>query len=182
MMSALAELMDREERGVGRQNFQYGPSLVEFANMCAIISPELYRLLAQHFPLPTIRHLKYGSPATVITHSAYTNEHCESRKTQNAAPKFPLTVCGDTFTIVDNYLRKLHYQGKPVGLSCDDTKLHSSFRTYWDAEKECHMLVGGTDEPRAVANVEELQRLLHDPSIAKATKVCDPSLSCSLHH
>ena len=66
MMSALAELMDREERGVGRQNFQYGPSLVEFANMCAIISPELYRLLAQHFPLPTIRHLKYALPATVI--------------------------------------------------------------------------------------------------------------------
>ncbi|KAI0664773.1 hypothetical protein C8Q70DRAFT_904467 [Cubamyces menziesii] len=150
MMSALAELMDREERGVGRQNFQYGPSLVEFANMCAIISPELYRLLAQHFPLPTIRHLK---------------------KTQNVAPKFPLSVCSDTFTIVDDYLRKLHYQGKPVGLSCDDTKLHPSFRTYWDAEKECHMLVGGTDEPRAVANVEELQRLLHDPSIAKATKL-----------
>lgn len=58
MMKALAEVMDRDTRGVGRQNFQYGPSLFEFANICAITSPELYRTLSKHFPLPTIRHLK----------------------------------------------------------------------------------------------------------------------------
>lgn len=57
-MRALAELLDREERGVGLQNFRYGSSIIEFANMCSIISPELYRLLTEHLPLPTIRSLK----------------------------------------------------------------------------------------------------------------------------
>ena len=59
LLKALASRLDREERGVGLQNFQYGASLTEFANLAAIISPELYRLLAQHLPLPTLRHLKY---------------------------------------------------------------------------------------------------------------------------
>lgn len=46
---------DREERGVGLQNFQYTPALDEFAHICAITSPETYRLLRRHLPLPTIR-------------------------------------------------------------------------------------------------------------------------------
>ncbi|KAJ3007533.1 hypothetical protein NUW54_g3516 [Trametes sanguinea] len=153
MMKALAELLDREDRGVGRQNFHYGPSLVEFANMCAITSPELYRILSQYFPLPTIRHLNF-----------------RHRRTQNTAPKFPLTVCSYTFSNVLAYLKKLGYKG-PVALSCDDTKLLAAFRTYWDASQDCHMLIGGTDQPRAVANAEELQAALSDPEIKEATKI-----------
>lgn len=58
LLRALAEQVDREERGVGRQNFKYGPTLNEFAHMAAIISPELYRILSKHLPLPALRHLK----------------------------------------------------------------------------------------------------------------------------
>ena len=59
LLRAMAMHMDRERRGVGMQNFMYGASLLEFANMSAIISPALYRILQKHLPLPTIRHLKY---------------------------------------------------------------------------------------------------------------------------
>ncbi len=59
LIRAFSDVVGREERGVGRQNFQYGPALTEFANMAALVSPALYRLLTQHFPLPTPRHLKY---------------------------------------------------------------------------------------------------------------------------
>ncbi|CDO73700.1 hypothetical protein BN946_scf185015.g28 [Trametes cinnabarina] len=113
LMKALAQLMDREERGVRQQNFQ---------------------------------------------------------QTASYAPKFPLKVCQETFDNIQEYLRKLNYPG-PVALSCDDTKLHATFRTYWDASKECHMLVGGVDEPRVVANAKELEALLADPEIKKATKI-----------
>ena len=79
-------------------------------------------------------------------------------------------VCPQTFDVVEQYLHSLSYKGL-IGLSCDDTKLHAEYRTYWDATKQVHMLVGGT-EPLAVANVEELQRALNDPERKKATKVC----------
>ena len=59
-----------------------------------------------------------------------------------------------------------------VALSCDDTKLHSAYRTYWDTSKRVHMLVGGTSEPKVVANPDELQKLLEDSTSAQATKVC----------
>ncbi|KAI0329285.1 hypothetical protein GY45DRAFT_1253214 [Cubamyces sp. BRFM 1775] len=149
LLEALAENIDREERGVGKQNFKYGPSLTQFANMCAIVSPELYRILAKHLPLPTLRQI---------------------RRTQNSIPRFPLSVCEETFLAVSRYLSSVRYSG-PVALSCDDTKLHAAFRTYWDAAKQVHILVGGTDEPRAVANPKELQNLLEDSESEKSTKV-----------
>ncbi|KAH9896485.1 hypothetical protein C8Q73DRAFT_642433, partial [Cubamyces lactineus] len=149
LLEALAEDMDRQERGVGRQNFKYGPSLTQFANMCAIVSPELYRILTKHMPLPTLRHI---------------------RRTQNAAPQFPLSVCEETFLAVAHYLQSVKYSG-PIALSCDDTKLHAAFRTYWDASKQVHMLVGSTGEPKAVANPEALQEVLKGSTDEKATKV-----------
>ena len=59
IVKAMVELEDRNERGVGKQNFNYGPALIEFAHTCAIISPELYRTLQTHMQLPALRSLKY---------------------------------------------------------------------------------------------------------------------------
>ena len=156
LLEALAEDMDRQERGVGRQNFKYGPSLTQFANMCAIVSPELYRILTKHMPLPTLRHIRY-----VLMYSSdalRATETLRSSRTQNAVPQFPLSVCEETFLTVARYLQSVKYSG-PVALSCNDTKLHAAFRTYWDASKQVHMLVGSTGEPKAVANPEALQHM-----------------------
>lgn len=58
LVDAMVNVQDREERGVGLQNFSYGADLDEFAHMCAIISPEVYRMLRREFPLRTIRNFQ----------------------------------------------------------------------------------------------------------------------------
>ncbi len=61
------------------------------------------------------------------------------------------------------------YSG-PLALSCNDTKLHPAYRTYWDPEKQVHMLLGGIEGPKAVA--EELRAIMQTVSESdKATKV-----------
>ena len=55
LVDAMVRARDREERGVGLQNFEYTPALDEFAHICAITSPEAYRLLQRYFPLRTLR-------------------------------------------------------------------------------------------------------------------------------
>ena len=49
----MVNVQDREERGVGLQNFPHPPELDEFAHMCAIVSPEVYHMLWWEFPLRT---------------------------------------------------------------------------------------------------------------------------------
>ncbi|KAJ7875779.1 hypothetical protein B0H14DRAFT_2568628 [Mycena olivaceomarginata] len=41
---------DREERGVGMQNFKYAPAYDEFCNVVRINSPAAYRALQDHLP------------------------------------------------------------------------------------------------------------------------------------
>ena len=55
LVDAMVRARDREEWGVGLQNFEYTPALDEFAHICAITSPEAYRLLQRYFPLRTLR-------------------------------------------------------------------------------------------------------------------------------
>lgn len=58
LFAAMVELQSRRERGMGLQNFQYGATLLEFANIAAIVSPELYRLIGKSLQLPTLRDIK----------------------------------------------------------------------------------------------------------------------------
>lgn len=57
LVKAMVDVEDRNERGVGMQNFKYGPALLEFAHTCAIVSPTLYRSLQSQFKLPAPRTL-----------------------------------------------------------------------------------------------------------------------------
>ncbi|THH16626.1 hypothetical protein EUX98_g9272 [Antrodiella citrinella] len=150
LITGMVELQHRNARGVGCQNFKYGQALMSFANTCAIMSPQLYRILATQFQLPSLRDLK---------------------RKQARVPKFPLSICERSFEIAKEYLARLGYSG-PVAIACDDSKLLPSFRTYWDNSQQMHFLVGGIGEPMAVANVEELQDVLkNNKAGAKATKL-----------
>lgn len=62
----MVDAADRKGRGVGKQNFLYGPALREFANTCAILSPTVYRELEKSFQLPHIRTLKYVRCSALI--------------------------------------------------------------------------------------------------------------------
>ncbi|KAF9231491.1 hypothetical protein BU15DRAFT_82327 [Melanogaster broomeanus] len=149
MMEAMVQASERHQRGVGHQNFKYSPALEQFAHMCAIISPEVYRFMKKSFQLPTHRHFQIQRSRT---------------------PKFPLTICDDTFLNAHSYIVALNYMG-PLGLSCDDTKLYPALRTYWDANTSSYYLVGHTGDPLAIANADELHMALQTLKDKKATKL-----------
>ncbi|KAH7912049.1 hypothetical protein BJ138DRAFT_1005353, partial [Hygrophoropsis aurantiaca] len=149
LVKATVLAQERREKGKGLQNFQYDPSYEEFAHMCAIISPETYRLLSRSFQMPTQRNLQLKRSRT---------------------PRYPTSICERSFQLAEEYIQKLSYKG-PMALSCDDTKLHPSFRTYWDPAMKCHFVVGGVGEPYAVADVDELNEFLRTANEAKATKI-----------
>lgn len=90
---------------------------------------------------------------------------CEARQ-----PKIPLVISPETFLRVRKRLDAVHYSG-PVGLSCDDTKLLSGLRMFWDTLKQKYLLVGGIDGPLEVADPEQVQAMMDDPAITKGTKV-----------
>ncbi|OSC96522.1 hypothetical protein PYCCODRAFT_1379012 [Trametes coccinea BRFM310] len=151
LVKAMVTLQEREERGVGKQNFNYGPALLEFSQTCSIISPELYRTMHSHFQLPAHRSL---------------------RRLRAKLPRFPMDIGDRTFAMVRQYLVDIGYGQGPVALSYDDTKLHAAWCTFYDSEKQTHFLVGGTGPPIAVANVDELREVLRSPEgQKKATKL-----------
>lgn len=82
--------------------------------------------------------------------------------------KLPLEIGPETFDRVKMRFDALDYRG-PVALSCDDTKLTSGLRLYWDSSKRMYVLVGGTDGPLEVANPESVQKIMEDEDIPKGT-------------
>lgn len=86
-----------------------------------------------------------------------------------------MEICDRTFELVADQLTSLNYSG-PVGLSCDDTKLFSCLRLYWDAQQHSHFLVGGMNGPVCVADPEQMREVIKEAGIQKATKVRQVSL------
>jgi hypothetical protein len=61
VLQAMVLKRDKQERGVGMQNFKYTPDLVEFAHIIHTHSPKAYEFLRDHLPLPDSRTIKYAS-------------------------------------------------------------------------------------------------------------------------
>ena len=70
-----------------------------------------------------------------------------------------MQICPATFELVKSYLDTLKYDGM-AGLSCDDTKLFSVLRLFWDGEKAKHFLIGSTEGPLEVADPEHMREVL----------------------
>ncbi|KAJ7258598.1 hypothetical protein C8J57DRAFT_1644546, partial [Mycena rebaudengoi] len=149
LVEAMVTKLDREERGVGMQNFKYAPAYDEFCNMMRINSPAAYRAMQEHLPGRSERNFR--------TH--------EARK-----PRFPMDISERNFELLAEHLAALKYDG-PVNLSCDDTKLFPSFRLYWDAEEKAHFLVGGTEGKLRVADPDGVKKVIAEARAEKATKI-----------
>lgn len=149
MIEAVVIQKDREECGMGMQNFRYAPAWDELCHIISIHSPRAYRSLREHLPMPSERTFRTR----------------EARQ-----PRFPLEICPRTFDLVDDHLKAIDYHG-PTSLSCDDTKLFSTFRLYYDGQEKCHFLIGGVDGPVRVLDPENLTELLDSLKDKKATKV-----------
>lgn len=59
LVEAVVTKHDREERGVGMQNFQYAPAWDEMCHILKIHSPHAYESLSSHLPMHTIRSFQY---------------------------------------------------------------------------------------------------------------------------
>ncbi|KAH7904197.1 hypothetical protein BJ138DRAFT_1107029, partial [Hygrophoropsis aurantiaca] len=149
LVEAMVSRQDREDRGVGMQNFKYAPAWDEFAHIMKIHSPRAFRFLSQHLPARSERSF---------------------RQRENRQPRFPMTICDETYQRVFDHLSAVSYSGS-VGLSCDDTKLHPAWRLFWDSEQKIHLLVGGVGEPLRVPDPDALREAIANAKLTQATKV-----------
>ncbi|KAJ7242483.1 hypothetical protein C8J57DRAFT_1084298 [Mycena rebaudengoi] len=149
LVEAMVTKTDREERGVGMQNFKYAPAYDEFCNVLRVSSPATYRSFKEHLPARSERNFRAK----------------EARE-----PRFPMDISDRNFKLAAEHLAALNYDG-PVNLSCDDTKLFPSFRLYWDNDKKSHFLVGGTDGPMRVSDAEQVKSVIAESRARKATKI-----------
>jgi len=88
----------------------------------------------------------------------------------------PLQIGPSTFTLVRKQLEDLDYTG-PAGLACDDTKLHSALRLFYDRETKAHYLVGGASGPILVPDPKQMEGLMNDSNTVLATKVRGSNLT-----
>lgn len=140
---------DREERGFGMQNFHYAPAWDEFSHILSIHSPRAYQAIREHFPAPSARTF---------------------RRREARQPRFPQEICDRTFQLVRDHLSELDYNGE-CSVSCDDTKLFSTFRLYFNGKENAHFLVGGVDGPVKILDPENMQSVIDRMRDKKAVKV-----------
>jgi hypothetical protein len=70
---------------------------------------------------------------------------------------------------------------RPVGLACDNTKLLPALRPYYDQQRDNYYILGGTREPRLIANPEELTAIIRKGEVEKASKACQFHILTELH-
>lgn len=58
LILAMATQLDREERGVGLQNFKYPPAWEEMCQILRDSSPQTYETLSKHVQMPKGRTLQ----------------------------------------------------------------------------------------------------------------------------
>lgn len=85
-------------------------------------------------------------------------------------PRFPTTIDEMTFQLASDYVTSIDYNG-PVSISCDDTKLHPGLKTYWDAIKKCHFIVGTTGDPTPVEDENNICEQVAEAKQDAASKV-----------
>jgi hypothetical protein len=68
-------------------------------------------------------------------------------------------------------------------LACDDTKLLSGLRPYYDEATDKHYILGSTGEPLILADPEKLTSILKSGDAEKAEKVRSPMFNaCTTAH
>lgn len=76
LIEAMVQQKDRESRGIGKQNFHYSASLMEFAFIVRDQSPQTYNTIKKAFQLPVERSLRCDAHTFgrkhILTDSFYT--------------------------------------------------------------------------------------------------------------
>lgn len=169
-MEAVVTKHEHEERGVRMQSFHYAPALDEMCHILRIHSPRAYESLSNHLPMRSTRSFRCITLFIYVSPSGDSDLPYVIRMKEARQPRFPMEICNQTFKLVADHLVALNYTG-PVGLSCDDTKLFSSLRLYWDSDENSYFLVGGADGPYRVPDADSVRDVIAQGTIRKVTKV-----------
>lgn len=167
LLEALLTYESKKKRGVGLQNFSYDSTYDDFCNSIATLSPSAYHTFRSQFPARLPASFRYV--LLVNRNVNCSNLYCASSK-RSREPKFPLKIDDIVTKRTVDHLNAVGYNG-PVCLACDDTKLLSALRTYYDGSCQQWFLVGSTGPPIAIADNDELRKILQDGRVEKAAKV-----------
>ncbi|KAE9383389.1 hypothetical protein BT96DRAFT_951391 [Gymnopus androsaceus JB14] len=149
LLHAMVQKQDKHERGVGMQNFQYCPNWDQFMHIASIHSPRTHEFIREHFPGRT---------------------KCSFQFHESKAPKLSMEIGEETFMAVYNHLQARGYIG-PINIACNDSKLLSGLRLYYDPKEMKHFLVGGTEGPIHVPNSDDIEAVMKNPVVKKGSKV-----------
>lgn len=154
------------------QNFNHTPAILQFANELVTRSPEMYRMM-RHCLLPHLPTEQYLQYVLLLTTTDHTLRMVLCRRQRAKGRRFHTEIGPAVFDAAAAYAKSLGVPDISVAISCDDTKLQPTLRTYWDAEQQHHVLLGAVQGPVIVTGPDELSEVLEnmkDPK-AKASKV-----------
>ncbi|KAF9018986.1 hypothetical protein BDZ89DRAFT_1116955 [Hymenopellis radicata] len=134
---------EREIRGVGMKNFKYQPEFREWAELVRMISPRLYRNMAQQFRMETQRSIK----------------NRESKR-----PRYPLGIQPETYEYAAKYCKDYGYPpSHPLVLSVDDTKLFATMQPLFDGPSKKWYLVGCPGEQQIlIPDIDALDAMMKE--------------------
>ncbi|KAJ3538768.1 hypothetical protein NM688_g6473 [Phlebia brevispora] len=149
LMRSQLTLVDKEARGVGKQNFHWPEAYDRFLHVLFLESPAAYRELSKYLPARSERSFQM---------------------LESKATAFPMIIGDEMLDLVKARLNELNYTG-PVALACDDTKLVPAWRLWWCASEAAYYLIGAVSGPLRVSDPEALQKTIDDAHAVQATKV-----------
>ncbi|KIJ28235.1 hypothetical protein M422DRAFT_270465 [Sphaerobolus stellatus SS14] len=149
LLHAMTLTAEHAAKGISLQNMKYHPAFDDFCSVLALQSPAEYQIFRAQLGGRTQR-----------------SQHAKAA----LEPRFPIGITESTFDRALDYIQKVRYDG-PLALSCDDTKLLPAYRMYYCKKSEKWFLLGTVGEPLAVADPDELQKVLENSAPQKATKL-----------
>lgn len=94
-----------------------------------------------------------------------------ARVLRSKVPRFQPGICETNFERLASWLTKLGCRDMPVGLSVDDTKLHTLLRPYFDANDNSWRLAGVHGGAPAFDSYDGLMQMLSKEEGNEAEKV-----------
>jgi len=151
LVSLMTERVERDNQGKGTQNMQYSPEFDEWAHELLCISPEAYRSFQSMFGGRSERSFL---------------------KLRSSKPAFTEGITPEVKERAKQYLLDYGYPSEgPLAMGVDDTKLLAALQPYYDGQKQKWIMVGSTEGPMEVVDIDLLQSEIQQAHASKATKL-----------
>ncbi|KDQ60091.1 hypothetical protein JAAARDRAFT_45943 [Jaapia argillacea MUCL 33604] len=151
LLQVMADVVNREDRGIGLRNMHYPTNYDQWAHTMQIIAPRAYRQFKNIFPSRSER---------------------SHRERRSMSPKFRQGIHIGIDERLTKYCSDYNYPSDaPLAQGADDTKLHHAFRPSFAVDKGKWFIYGSIGQPFEVADPAELQAQLDAAESLKADKI-----------